>query len=107
MWKIPTGVAEQGEDICMAAVREVKEETSIDAEFVEVLAFRNLANFFPYAHMVRPGCRSIRCLMQLSPFEFGKCYSKDNRKQYAVIALHVFYIHACSSIRMSSYCIVG
>ncbi|KAJ0081716.1 hypothetical protein Patl1_09595 [Pistacia atlantica] len=137
MWKIPTGVAEQGEDICMAAVREVKEETSIDAEFVEVLAFRygvhlklrllcrikplfsklkiyvsflksrNLANFFPYAHMVRPGCRSIRCLMQVSPFEFGKCYSKDNRKQYAVIALHVFYIHACSSIRMSSYCIVG
>ncbi|KAH7526065.1 hypothetical protein ACOSQ2_016136 [Xanthoceras sorbifolium] len=40
IWKFPTGVVDQGEDICEAAVREVKEETSIDAEFVEVLAFR-------------------------------------------------------------------
>nr|XP_027192971.1 nudix hydrolase 2-like isoform X3 [Cicer arietinum] len=39
-WKFPTGVADQGEDICAAAVREVKEETGVDAEFVEVLAFR-------------------------------------------------------------------
>lgn len=39
-WKFPTGVADQGEDICAAAVREVKEETGIDSEFVEVLAFR-------------------------------------------------------------------
>ncbi|KAJ7967840.1 Nudix hydrolase [Quillaja saponaria] len=40
IWKIPTGVVEEGEDICAAAVREVKEETGIDSEFVEVLAFR-------------------------------------------------------------------
>ncbi|XP_044496749.1 nudix hydrolase 2-like isoform X2 [Mangifera indica] len=40
IWKIPTGVVEQGEDICDAAEREVKEETSIEAKFVEVLAFR-------------------------------------------------------------------
>lgn len=39
-WKFPTGVADQGEDICAAAIREVKEETGIDSEFVEVLAFR-------------------------------------------------------------------
>ncbi|KAF6153784.1 hypothetical protein GIB67_001017 [Kingdonia uniflora] len=40
MWKFPTGVVDEGEDICMGAIREVKEETGIDAEFVEVLAFR-------------------------------------------------------------------
>ncbi|XP_022011038.1 nudix hydrolase 2 [Helianthus annuus] len=40
VWKFPTGVVEEGEDICDAAVREVKEETGIDAKFVEILAFR-------------------------------------------------------------------
>ncbi|XP_065615738.1 nudix hydrolase 7 isoform X2 [Quercus suber] len=39
VWKLPTGVVDEGEDICTAAVREVKEETGIDTEFVEVLAF--------------------------------------------------------------------
>ncbi|XP_061339777.1 nudix hydrolase 2-like isoform X2 [Gastrolobium bilobum] len=39
-WKFPTGVVDQGEDICVAAVREVKEETGVDSEFMEVLAFR-------------------------------------------------------------------
>ncbi|TQD75901.1 hypothetical protein C1H46_038532 [Malus baccata] len=37
---MPTGVVNEGEDICEASVREVKEETGIDTEFVEVLAFR-------------------------------------------------------------------
>ncbi|KAF7840513.1 nudix hydrolase 2-like [Senna tora] len=40
VWKFPTGVVDQGEDICAAAVREVKEETGVDSEFVEILAFR-------------------------------------------------------------------
>ncbi|CAL5390272.1 unnamed protein product [Camellia sinensis] len=40
IWKIPTGVVDEGEDIFAAAVREVKEETNIDTEFVEILAFR-------------------------------------------------------------------
>ncbi|XP_026403088.1 nudix hydrolase 10-like isoform X1 [Papaver somniferum] len=40
VWKYPTGVVDEGEDICTAAIREVKEETGIDSEFVEVLAFR-------------------------------------------------------------------
>lgn len=30
------------------------------------LKSRNLANFFPYAHIVRSGCRSIRCLMHVN-----------------------------------------
>ncbi|KAL5199853.1 hypothetical protein ABZP36_021056 [Zizania latifolia] len=40
VWKFPTGVVEPGEDINMGVIREVKEETGIDTEFVEVLAFR-------------------------------------------------------------------
>ncbi|KAH8518956.1 hypothetical protein H0E87_000703 [Populus deltoides] len=40
VWKIPTGVVDEGEEIFMAAVREVKEETAIDTEFLEILAFR-------------------------------------------------------------------
>ncbi|XP_059282648.1 nudix hydrolase 2-like [Lycium ferocissimum] len=39
-WKLPTGVVDEGEDICTAAVREVQEETGIETEFVELLAFR-------------------------------------------------------------------
>ncbi|KAK3422088.1 hypothetical protein EUGRSUZ_G02643 [Eucalyptus grandis] len=46
VWKFPTGVVDEGEDICAAAVREIKEETGIDAEFVEVLAFRQSHRMF-------------------------------------------------------------
>ncbi|XP_010538454.1 PREDICTED: nudix hydrolase 2 [Tarenaya hassleriana] len=45
-WKFPTGVVNEGEDISVAAVREVKEETGIDTEFVEVLAFRQSHKIF-------------------------------------------------------------
>ncbi|KAJ8542829.1 hypothetical protein K7X08_005352 [Anisodus acutangulus] len=40
IWKIPTGGVEEGEDIFKGAEREVKEETGIDTEFLEVLVFR-------------------------------------------------------------------
>ncbi|KAM6552593.1 hypothetical protein CsatB_013355 [Cannabis sativa] len=40
VWKIPTGVVDEGEDIFQTAIREVKEETGIDTEFLEVLAVR-------------------------------------------------------------------
>ncbi|KAG6486859.1 nudix hydrolase 2-like [Zingiber officinale] len=45
-WKFPTGVVEQAEDIHVGAIREVKEETGIDTEFVEVLAFRQTHKSF-------------------------------------------------------------
>ncbi|KAK1406941.1 hypothetical protein QVD17_38551 [Tagetes erecta] len=46
IWKIPTGIVEHGEDISTGVIREVKEETGIDTEFVEVLAFRQWHKVF-------------------------------------------------------------
>ncbi|CAL5203546.1 unnamed protein product [Lathyrus oleraceus] len=40
LWKLPTGAVNEGEDVCAAAIREVKEETGIETEFVQILAFR-------------------------------------------------------------------
>ncbi|XP_043813834.1 metal transporter Nramp5 isoform X5 [Manihot esculenta] len=37
VWKIPTGVVDEGEDIFKAAMREVKEETGIDTEFHQTI----------------------------------------------------------------------
>ena len=40
-WKIPGGLAELGENLDVAAIREVKEETGIDCTFKSVLTFRH------------------------------------------------------------------
>ncbi|KAK1568850.1 hypothetical protein Q3G72_029717 [Acer saccharum] len=39
VWKLPTGTVDEGEDIFTATIKEVKEETGVDTEFVEVLSF--------------------------------------------------------------------
>ncbi|KAJ4712685.1 Nudix hydrolase [Melia azedarach] len=44
LWKLPTGFIVESEEIFKGAVREVKEETGVDAEFVEVIAFRHAHN---------------------------------------------------------------
>ncbi|PKI66439.1 hypothetical protein CRG98_013241 [Punica granatum] len=66
VWKFPTGVVDEGEDICVAAIREVKEETGINSEFVEVLAFRQShQSFFQksdlfFVCMLRPLSHDIK-----------------------------------------------
>ncbi|KAI7751893.1 hypothetical protein M8C21_002620 [Ambrosia artemisiifolia] len=44
LWKLPTGFILESEEIFSGAVREVKEETGIDTEFLEVIAFRHAHN---------------------------------------------------------------
>ena len=39
-WKLPTGLANQGEDIADAAVREVLEETGVRTRFAGIIGFR-------------------------------------------------------------------
>ncbi|KAI5067510.1 hypothetical protein GOP47_0018038 [Adiantum capillus-veneris] len=41
VWKMPTGLINQGEDLCAGAVREVKEETGVDTAFQQVVGFRH------------------------------------------------------------------
>lgn len=44
LWKLPTGFILESEEIFTGAVREVKEETGIETEFLEVIAFRHAHN---------------------------------------------------------------
>ncbi|XP_050230391.1 nudix hydrolase 8-like [Mercurialis annua] len=44
LWKIPTGFIHESEEIYSGTVREVKEETGVDTEFIEVVAFRHVHN---------------------------------------------------------------
>jgi ADP-ribose pyrophosphatase YjhB (NUDIX family) len=45
VWKMVTGLVDAGEDINMAAEREVLEETGVKASFSAVLAFRQAHGF--------------------------------------------------------------
>lgn len=45
LWKIPTGAVEPGEDIAGACVRELKEETGIEAAFRGVIMLRHMHNY--------------------------------------------------------------
>uniref|UniRef100_A0ACD5UE67 Uncharacterized protein n=1 Tax=Avena sativa TaxID=4498 RepID=A0ACD5UE67_AVESA len=44
VWKIPTGFIQASEELYTGAIREVKEETGVDTEFVDVVAFRHAHN---------------------------------------------------------------
>ncbi|WMV31465.1 hypothetical protein MTR67_024850 [Solanum verrucosum] len=81
VWKFPTGVVDEGEDISDAAVREVKEETGVNAKFVELLAFRQSHKSFfdksdlffvcmlqPLSHDIQMQEREIEAA-QWMPFE--------------------------------------
>ncbi|KFK29047.1 hypothetical protein AALP_AA7G081700 [Arabis alpina] len=67
IWKIPTGIVDEGEDIFAAAIREVKEETGIDTEFLEILAFcQTHESFFAKSDLF------FICLLRPTSFDIQK-----------------------------------
>ncbi|XWS12969.1 hypothetical protein CRYUN_Cryun37aG0135300 [Craigia yunnanensis] len=40
VWKFPTGVVNEGEDLCTAAVREVKEETAVSNNYSNIYTYK-------------------------------------------------------------------
>jgi len=61
-WKIPGGLAELGEQLDAAAIREVKEETGIDCRFKSVLGFR-------HSHSMQFGRSDMYFVCRLEPIE--------------------------------------
>ncbi|KAA8537268.1 hypothetical protein F0562_027045 [Nyssa sinensis] len=77
VWKFPTGVVDEGEDICDAAVREVKEETGIDTKFVEILAFRQShKSFFEKSDLF------FMCMLHALSFDIQKQESEIEAAQW-------------------------
>ncbi|XP_024935503.1 nudix hydrolase 7 isoform X2 [Cephus cinctus] len=68
LWKLPGGYLEPGENISDAAVREILEETGIQAEFKSLVTFR-------HGHKYAFGCSDIYMIAYMVPqtFEIQKC----------------------------------
>lgn len=65
MWKFPGGLADLGEGIAEAAVREVVEETGVETEFRSVLSLR-------HQHDVQFGNSDLYFICRLIPKEGGR-----------------------------------
>nr|XP_023917428.1 nudix hydrolase 7-like isoform X1 [Quercus suber] len=80
VWKLPTGVVNEGEDLCTSVIREVKEETGVETEFVEVLAFRQShKSFFGKSDLL------FICMLQPRTFDIEKQYLEIEAAQWMPI----------------------
>ncbi|KAK4846802.1 hypothetical protein QYF36_022085 [Acer negundo] len=77
VWKLPTGTVDEGEDIWAAAIREVKEETGVDTEFVEILSFRQSHQSF-----FRKSDLFFVCMLRPHSFEIQKQDSEIEAAQW-------------------------
>lgn len=97
VWKIPTGIIVEGEDIPVGVVREVKEETGIDTEFVDVRAFSQEHDVFfgksevLFLCMMRPLSFDIQIQeteieaakwMPLEEYEAQTCVQEQSLRKY-------------------------
>ncbi|KAJ0733369.1 putative hydrolase [Helianthus annuus] len=77
VWKLPTDTVEEGEDISVVSIREVKEEAGIDTEFVEVLAFRQShKSFFSKSDLM------FVCMLKPTSFDIEKQDSEIEAAQW-------------------------
>ena len=68
LWKFPGGLVDQGETIEKAAIREVWEETGINADYIGILGLREQLNF-----RFGQGDLYFTCLMQAKDAQINKC----------------------------------
>ncbi|KAK8470242.1 hypothetical protein PHAVU_004G085676 [Phaseolus vulgaris] len=80
LWKLPTGAVDEGEDICTAAIREVKEETGIETKFVEVIAFKERHEAF-----FRKSELFFVCMLQPVSFEIQRQVSEIEAAQWMAV----------------------
>ncbi|CAM1154460.1 Uncharacterised protein g11239 [Pycnogonum litorale] len=85
IWKFPGGYIEKGEDLAEAAIREVKEETNVDTEFVSLVALRQ-------AHTVQFDCSDLYFICHL------KLLSTSPEIKHCDIELH-----SCKWMKIDEY----
>ncbi|XVE87625.1 hypothetical protein DITRI_Ditri19aG0002800 [Diplodiscus trichospermus] len=66
VWKFPTGVVNEGEDLCAAAVREVKEETAVSYKYSNHIHIQSHKSFFEKSDIF------FMCLLEPLSFEIQK-----------------------------------
>lgn len=61
-WKLPGGLVDKQEDIRDAVVREVKEETGLDAEFSKLATIQEIHHTAKYGGPAREGTTDLYCI---------------------------------------------
>ncbi len=85
-YKLPGGALEPGEHIADAAVREVKEETGIDSQFISMKAFRHWHNY-------RFGKSDLYFICRLKPLNYEITIDPREISRACWMSLEDFFKH--------------